>query len=78
MATTKKIKEFELERGFIIKKLSDKEAERSVTLDEFNEILKENFGTSAGFDPKGRIDWLKANKHAITRDNISDPTLEGL
>lgn len=74
---TKKIKDFETERGVIITSLSDKEVERLVTEDEFNEIMEtaENAAQSCRYNPEDRLKFLRDNGYKITRANIADSSL---
>lgn len=75
---TKAIKDFELANGIIFTDLSDDDAKKQITEDEFKEMQNEAFTSGRGFTqfrPDDRIKFLRANGYEVTRANIADGDL---
>lgn len=75
-STTKPIKQWERERGFMVINLGDHSEDDEITRVEYDELLGERITNGRGVNFDGRTEWLKANDYEVTRENLMNPDLK--
>lgn len=69
----KSLEQLEQERGVLL--LGDVDLSEQFTDDEFTEIMTTGSRQYIGIDHESRIEFLQANGHEVTRENMTDTTL---